>query len=259
MKHAYIRIFVLFFFVFAGKTMSAQFGLPTGFDQKTFQKNEDQAMWFLSYDSAYTAASTFDHITAGKDFICIPDKKNWQVIVGTLDAERGFKDVINYVVDAKHVATVAKKRYDTVMVGNMGRALYYANAAVTKSNIQAPGGWRKFVKLNDDKSITVWEFNDADASGNIWYGPECIYYYNADGRSLSTSKIVNKTPLMAGKAGTVINLSCPSDKMPTISSMWIAYRYMKGYPEVNIAYKTGTSTLRYNTAELTYAWEHVAN
>ncbi|HTL81453.1 MAG TPA: hypothetical protein VL651_07100 [Bacteroidia bacterium] len=261
MKQHYIRTVLLVFLAFTGRTVSAQFGLPTGFDVKTFQKNEDQAMWFLQYDSAYQAVATFDHLGSDKDFICIPDKKNWKVVVGTLDAETGFKaGAAYYIVDAKKAVTVSdKKKFDTLTVAAMGRALYSSNQSVTKANISAPGGWRKFTKVNDDKSITVWEFCDTDASGNIWYGPECAYYYSADGKNLSTSKVVNKTPLMAGKSGTTLNLSCPTDKMPTIGAMWVARRFMLQYPEVNIAYKTGTSTLRYNTTEKTYAWEHAAN
>ena len=141
----------------------------------------------------------------------------------------------------------------------MARALHSANEALAKMANKAPAGWRKFVKVNADQTITVWTFCDSDASGTIWYGPECSWYFSADGRSLVTSKIVNKAPVMAGKSGQTLNLSCSTEKMPTLGIIWIAHRYKTSFTEINVSYKTGTSTFRYNTNEKTYAWEHSAN
>ena len=140
----------------------------------------------------------------------------------------------------------------------MGRGLYNAKIALEKINNKVTG-WRKFVKLNTDMTVVVWAFPDIDAAGNIWYGPECTWYYTPDGRKLSTSKIVNKAPVMAGKNGSVLNLSCPTDKMPTVGTIWLAHKYKLVYNEINVTYKTGTSTLHYNPTEKTYAWDHAAN
>ncbi len=258
MKQPYTRI--LFFFVLvllAPRMANAQFGLPPGFDLKQFQKNEEQAMFFLQYDSAWQQVAGFDHLPASKDVICYPDKKGWKVVAGTADSS-GMKDAGFYQVDTKKTVTAARKKFDTVQVASMARALYNASVALTKLNIKATG-WRKFVGINLDGTITVWAFPDMDGSGNIWYGPECAWYFSRDGRKLNTSKIVNKAPLMAGKAGQALNLSCPTDKMPTIGTIWLSHKYKLSYNEINVKYKTGTSTLYYNKAEKTYSWEHTAN
>ncbi len=162
------------------------------------------------------------------------------------------------MVDAKNIVTISKKKFDTIQVASMARALYNSSIALSKLNMKV-SGWKKFSKINLDQSITIWNFPDADASGNIWYGPECTWYYSSNGRVPVTSKIVNKVPLMSGKSGAVLNLSCPTEKMPTIGLIWLAHRYKLSYNEINISYKTGTSTLHYNVAEKTYAWDHVAN
>lgn len=259
MKKNYFCFLLLLILSGAAKMFAQGFGLPPGFDLKTFQKNEEQALWFLQYDSTWQFVSNFDHITGGKDYICYQDKRGWKVVAGTVDSS-GFKAGASfYQVDSKHNVTAAKKKFDTIQVAAMGRALYNANMALAKLNIKSAAGWRKFARVNLDQSITVWVFCDADASGTIWYGPEFAWYFSPNGRKLNTSKIINKTPMMAGKNGEVINLSCPADKMPSIGTIWLAHKYKGKYPEINVKYKTGTSTLRYNVAEKTYSWEHVAN
>ena len=260
MKHTYPRLFLCFLLLLTVPAFSqGGFGLPPGFDLKTFQKNEEQAMYFLQYDSAWQFVSAFDHLPASKEYICYQDKRGWKVVAGTIDSS-GFKsDAVYYTVDNKHVVTVARKKFDTVQVTAMAHAYYNAGKALAKLNIKSSAGWHKFVRVNLDQSITVWAFPEADASGAIWYGPECSWYYSPNGTQLMTSKIVNKAPQMAGKAANALNMNCPTDKMPTVGTIWLAHKYKKSYSDINISYKTGTSTLRFNEAEKTYAWEHVAN
>src|ERR1044072_3575709 len=92
------------------------FGLPPGFDLKQFQKNEEQAMWFIQYDSMITRVQTFDRGLSGKDFICFQDKKGWKVVAGKIDSASGFKERKWFAVDAKNVVTEMKKEGDTVMI-----------------------------------------------------------------------------------------------------------------------------------------------
>lgn len=259
MKQAFTRLFILFFLLYGPRMAFAQFGLPAGFDLKTFQKNEDLAMWFLQYDSAWQSVAAFDHLPSNKDFVCYPDKRGWKVVAGTV-SDAGFSsDAGFYQVDNKNNVTKAQKKFDTLLVSSLGRALFNSMNELNKLNLKSAAGWRRFVKVNADQSITVWAFCDADASGTIWYGPELSWYYSPNGKTLMTSKIVRKAPLMAGKAGQTLNLSCPTDKMPTVGTIWLAHKYKMNFTEVNVAYKTGTSTLRYNKAESTYSWEHNAN
>ena len=259
MKKKYFLFLFLILFAGSSAAIAQGFGLPPGFDLKTFQKNEEQALWYLKYDSTWQAVVNFDHITGSKDYICYRDKRGWKVVAGTVDSS-GFKsDAAFYQLDGKSKVTKANKKFDTLLVAAMGRALYNANMALAKLNIKSAAGWRKFVRTNTDQTIVVQAFCDADASGTIWYGPECAWYFSPNGRKLSTSKIINKTPMMAGKNGEIINLSCPADKMPSIGTIWLAHKYKGTYTEINVKYKTGTSTLRYNAAEKTYSWEHAAN
>jgi hypothetical protein len=259
MKQAYFRTCLIALISFAPFLALAQgFGLPAGFELKKFEANQLQAMYFLEYDSAWQrVASSFAMTTANKDVICYEDKKGWKVVAGTVDSS-GFKEAAYYTVDAKNVVTLSKKKFDTVQVASMGRALYNANKALAKLNIKV-GSWKKFSKVNLNQSITIWAFPDTDAAGNILYGPECAWYYSPNGSALMTSIIVNKAPIIAGKTGSVLTLSCPTEKMPTIGAIWLSHRWKLTYNEINVSYKTGTSTLHYNVAEKTYAWDHTAN
>jgi len=234
------------------------FGLPPGFDLKQFQKNEEQAMWFIQYDSMITRVSTFDRGMTGKDFVCYQDKKGWKVVAGTIDS-LGMSNTRYFQVDAKNVVTEMKKKGDTVLVASIARAIFNANIQHKKLNLAVSSSWKKYARVNADQTITVSMFCDQDAGGTIWYGPECAWWYTADGKNVVTTKIINTAPMMAGINANTINLSCPKEKMPTVGTMWLAYRMMQKYPHINVAYKTGTSTLNYNATDKTYSWQHAAN
>ncbi len=235
------------------------FGLPPGFDLKQFQKNEEQALWFIQYDSMIVRVQTFDRGLSGKDFLCYQDKKGWKVVAGLLDSAKGFINRKWFSVDAKNVVTEMKKEADSTLIMSMGHAMYNGNVAHKKLKLNSSGGWKKYIRQNLDLTFTVSFFCDQDAGGMVWYGPECNWWYSADGTSLVTTKVINKAPMMAVAAGNNITFSCPTEKMPTVGTMWMAYRVMRKYPNVNIAYKTGTSTLSYNAAGGTYSWMHAAN
>lgn len=233
------------------------FGLPPGFDLKQFQKNEEQALWFIKYDSMITRVITFDRNMAGKDFVCFQDKKGWKVVAGKLDS-LGMVNTTWFQVDGKNVVSQMKRRTDTVLVASLSRAIYNANKLHAKLNIKSTS-WKKYARVNLDLTITVTMYCDPEAGGGVWYGPECAWWFSSDGTNLVTTKVINQAPMMGGVTGNALNLSCPKERMPTIGTMWVAFRMMQKYPEVNIAYKTGTSTLYYNTTSKTYSWQHAAN
>lgn len=234
------------------------FGLPPGFDLKQFQKNEEQALWFIQYDSMITRVQAFDRGTTGKEFICFQDKKGWKVVAGKIDSA-GIKDSKWFSVDAKNVVTEMKKKGDTVLVASMARALYNGNVQHQKLKLTTSATWKKYIRQNADMTYTVTFFCDQDASGHYWYGPECNWWFSSDGNSLVTSKVVNTAPMMAAVTGQKVTLSCPKEKMPTVGTMWLAYRMMHKYNEIDVAYKTGVSALTFNTTSHTYSWMHSAN
>lgn len=234
------------------------FGLPAGFDLKQFQKNEEQALWFIQYDSMLTRVQTFDRGMPGKDFVCYQDKKGWKVVCGTIDSA-GIKNTRWFQIDSKNVVTEMKKKGDTVLVASIARALYNGHLQHSKLNIAGSASWKKYARVNADQTITVTYFPDKDASGKIWYGPECNWWFSADGTTLVTTKVMNRTLAAASTTSNTIDFSLPAEKMPTVGAIWMAYRYMQTYPQINVAYKTGVSTLSYNATSKTYSWMHAAN
>ena len=246
---------VLFLMIIAG-TLKAQFGLPMGFNVKEFKKNEETALWILLYDTVTMKVRNFDRIPADKEVIAVQDKSGWKVVAAELTAG-SYQNATYYTVDNKYTVTAMKRKPDTTALVAVSRAMYQANENLKKLNIKV-SNWKKAVKINADQTIHVFAFCDGDANGTIWYGPECIWYFTADGKNLSASKIVNKAPMMAGKAGNVLNVNCPTDKMPTLGLIWLAHRYKTSFATVNVAYKTGTSTYLFNKDQGIYSWEHMA-
>lgn len=249
-------LFLAALLIFPAVFFAQGFGLPPGFDLKQFQKNEEQALWFIQYDSMIVRVQAFDSETAGKDFICFQDKKGWKVITGEIDSAAGIKGRKWYSIDAKNVVTVLKKEGDTALAKAMGHALYNARLQHEKLKLPESAVWKKYIRQNQDLTFTVTYFCDQDAGGVIWYGPECNWWFTSDGTGLVTSKVINKPPVMGGVSGNVLSMSCPNEKMPTVGTMWMSYRVMQKYPNISVAYKTGTSTLTYNPASGTYSWMH---
>ncbi len=253
------KISTLLFLVFVSTlALHAQFGLPPGFNVKEFQKNEQLAAWFIDYDSIWHHVTTFDREASNtKDHICIPDKKGgWRIVTGSSDSSGIWGGAV-YAADSKG-RVEQKKKADTAQLIPLGRALYQANLQLAKLNVKNMA-WRKFLRVNEDLSITIWALCDTDANGTIWYGPECTWYFSANGQTLLTSKIINRSPMVAGKTARGLNLSCPADKMPSVGTIWLALRWRNEHQEVNVAYKTGTSTMYFNKVENTISWEHLAN
>lgn len=258
-NHTYMKknyIFSVLFLMLITGTLNAQFGLPMGFNVKEFKKNEETALWILMYDTVTMKVRSFDGIPSDKEVIAVQDKSGWKVVAAELTAE-GYQNAMYYNVDNKYNVTALKRKPDTTALAAVSRAMYQANENLKKLNIKV-SNWKKAVKINADQTIHVFAFCDGDANGTIWYGPECIWYFPADGKSLSASKIVNKSPMMADKAGNVLNVSCPTDKMPTLGLIWLAHRYKINYATVNVAYKTGSSTYLFNKDQGIYSWEHMA-
>ena len=233
------------------------FGLPTGFDLKTFNKNDETAVWFLHVDTAVQEVVKFDPSAAGKNFAVYQDKKGWKVVAGTTDTTGFRDDAVFYLVDQKRTVTVATKKYDTALVASMGRALWNTDKRLKKQTITVASGWIKYVRQNADQTLTVWAFARPEDNEEIIYGPELIWYYNATGTHMNANKLLSKPTVTAVKAGNVLTVSCPNDRMPTIGTIWLAHRYAATSPGFTVTYKTGASTLRYNPVEKTYSWEHV--
>ncbi|TND06514.1 MAG: S-adenosylmethionine synthetase [Bacteroidetes bacterium] len=242
----------------------AQFGLPPGFDVKTFQKDEDQVFWLLRYDTALmkTPVPSMQMSDPGDD-LCFAwtDKKNtWHVVHGRIDSLKRYAAASHHTIDAKGKVLSSKEKPDTAMFGAHARALLNATLELKKT---IPSDWRKmnrYVKRNADNSLTVWFLPSYSQGGQAFYGPEVTYYYNASGTVLSASKKIIK-PLQGEKTdpGDEIELDYSSEKMPSLGSMYFAHRFKSNFKTIGIRYKKGTSTITYNTADKTHAWQHATN
>jgi hypothetical protein len=252
MKRALLTATAIFLLVFASHAQGG-FGLPAGFDLKQFQKNEELALWLIQYDSTVMRVIEFDRAAANQDIVCYQEKKGWKIAVGKIDS-MGIKVSSWYAMSGKTV-TPSKKTSDTSIVNAMARSLFNANKLHAKLKFNDVP-WKKYVKQNADLTFTVYMFCDKDGSGNVWYGPECMWWFSANGNNLVTTKVTNKAPMMAGVTGKVLSMSCPTEKMPSLGVLWMCHRIMAQYPEIAVSYKTGTSTLNYNVAEKTYSWQH---
>jgi|GEM_PF-3351120 len=252
--------FALLILPFAAR---AQFGLPQGFDVKTFQKDEETVFWLLNYDSAMIKApvpamqidAPFDDLA----FAYQDKKSNWHVLHGKLDSGR-YRIAAHFLLDAKGRMQSAKEKTDTAMLSSAGRALRNAHHEMRKS---LPDDWQKmnrYIRRNADNSWTVWFLPEYSEGAYAIYGAELTYYYNAAGTQLMTSKRYLKT-LQHEKpdADKDVVIDYSTEKMPTLGAMYFAHSFKSKFKSVGIRYKKGTSTVTYTPAERTYAWQHAAD
>lgn len=245
-------------FLLCGFSFSAyaQFGLPPGFDIKAFKQQEDLALWMLQYDSAQYRIHQFDTSTVRETQICIPAKDNgWKVYSGKLDSN-GLSRVHLFLISGKGKIERQTKTTDTTLSDAMARALYNARLELSKMNYTS--AWRNFIRTNLDNSITVWAFPDNTNCTSTFYGPELSWWYSEDGLKVIATK--HKTPALQGakKQAGITTYELLSEKMPSLELIYIAHRFRRSCTELNIIYKTGTSTFFYRAEEQTTSWQHQA-
>lgn len=256
-----LRFALLLFIPFSA---AAQFGLPPGFDVKTFQKDEEVVYWLLRYDTAMmkTPVPAMQMKSPEDDiaFAWTDKKNNWHVMHGMMDSARHYTPLLHQVIDGKGKVSASKEKTDTALTGSSVRALINATAELKKN---LPSDWRKmtrYVKRNADNSLTVYFLPSYSPGGMAYYGPEFAYYYDASGTRLAASKKTIK-PMNGEKPdpGDEIELDYSTEKMPTLGAMYFAHRFKGEFKTIGIRYKKGTSTITFNKTDKTHAWQHVAN
>lgn len=239
----------------------AQFGLPPGFDTKTFGKDEQIVFWLLNYDSVMqktpVPSMQLDQPEDDYAFAWADKKNNWHVVHGKLDSLGRYRMASHHQVDSKNKITSPKDKIDTAFAGGAARALRNAQKQLQKD---LPGDWKKmqrFVRRNTDNSYTVWFLPENHSGSIVYYGVDCTYYYDASGNNLTASKKNNKTIRSAeADPQKEITLEYVTEKMPTLAAMYFAHQQKTRFKSISVKYKKGTSTLIYFPAEQTHAWQH---
>jgi hypothetical protein len=247
------HLLILFFF-FAVSSVHAQFGLPPGFDIKTFKQAEQQVQWMLDCDSAAMVVNGLDSALRNKTLICIqnPKSQSWQVFAGKLDSNGLFKQV-RYTVSEKGKAEKQAKTGDTTQCDALARALW--NAKKLSLKFERPQQKRFYVQTNPDLTIKVIAFTEMKDAKRVEYDDECSWWFSADGTRLITSKII-RHGINAINVTDGIPHFYIKEKMPTVGIMYNIYRY--NYPSAIVEYKTGISTCHFKAEEQLRTWEHVA-
>lgn len=259
-KYIFVTLLLL-----APAGMYAQFGLPPGFDTKAFSKDEETIFWLLKYDSV-TQQTPAPHIEMNFpeyaiSFAWSDKKNNWHVVYGKLDSLNQFRKTTHHTINTKNKVAISKDKLDTAFTGGAARALTNGQLQLKKD---MPDDWNKmqgFVKRNPDNSYTVWFLPGNYRRSTVYYGMDCTYYFDAKGNHIVASKKNVKTAIRSAEKNPEqdITLDYPAEKMPTFGAMFFAYQQQANFKSIVLKYKKGSSTLTYNRADKTYAWEHAAN
>jgi hypothetical protein len=247
-------LFCFILFTFCSTVLSAQFGLPPGFDIKAFQQTEREVIWMLECDTAQQLVEKADATVAAQTLICIQNTKNtgWQVFAGKLDSNGLFKQV-RYTISEKGKVEKQTRTGDTTLCDAMARALWHAKQLSQKYH--RPEAKRFYVRSNTDLSIQVNAFTEMQSSARIEYDDECNWWFSANGTKLVTSKIIRH-----GIVNTDIQNGTPrfqtKEKMPTAGIMYNIYKFR--FPVAEVEYRTGISTCHYKASEMLRTWEHEA-
>jgi hypothetical protein len=245
--------------------MFAQFGLPPGFDTKAFSKDEETIFWLLKYDSVMqqtpTPAMELNQPEDDAAFAWTDKKNNWHVVHGTLDTANRFHAASHHTVNSKNKVASSKDKIDSEFADGAARALRNGLLQLKKD---MPNDWNKmqrFVRRNIDNGYTVWFLPENKSGNTAYYGMDCTYYFDAKGNHITASKKNTKTAIRSVEKNREqdITLEYPAEKMPTFGVMYFAYQQEANFKSIAVKYKKGTSTLTYNPADKTHAWEHAVN
>ena len=229
----------------------SQDGDIPAFDSTDFAVKAKLAEWLVTYDQValITADSLRDQNSAklsliGKEWFCFQDSNRaWHAVYGRF-RKGNYNVLFHYIVNSNNAAFLAKARLDSSMVTEYARALYTAGKIIKPLQDSLKLNFVRFVRRNDDKTLTVWVLPGLQPQGYAIYGGEFVYTFSADGK-----KIMGNNSYFSGKFRAVqvdrpqeITLNYETLMQPTVGSLYFVWYYKPYFTRINIQNMYYTTT-----------------
>jgi len=244
----------------------AQIESPKGiiFNLSDFNKKAQLADWLYKYDIvAWMTSDSIDkqdkkdlaHL--GKEWFCYQDKDElWHAVYGKY-VYGEFNQVFHYVVDKAGKSKIVTDKVDTTISNSYSRALITANQKVSKVKDSVHITFNQYIRLNDNKTFTVWFLPAFQKNNVVLYGGEFIYSIDPSGRKVIKDDSYYKGKFLGFKIGKphTIMIDYSDLETPTIGAIFFVWSYKKYFTNIYIecAHSKSTAVKDENNR---YTWMH---
>jgi len=234
------------------------------FDIADFNKKFEVVRWLVAYDEVawkstdvMLASDKAEIARLGKEWFCFQDKSGvWHAVYGKLENNK-FDQIFHFVVDATGKITRTSDKLDDAFVVAHARAL---NLAITKLNDSVPPNsprHNSYIRLNADKTFTVWLLPAFQPDSVAVYGGEFVYTIDAAAGKITKEESYFQGAFRGFKAAPPreIWLNYREKDKPTLGSIFFVWYYKQYFTSIFIDNSKSTSTVIKNGDH--YMWTHV--
>lgn len=234
------------------------------FDNVSFSDKLAVAEWMVEYDSVawrmseLVTRATWDELARmGREWFCYKgDDSIWHGIYGKYKDGK-YDLVIHYILGANDTIDVSCTSPDTARLSAISRAIRTAYREATPILGGSSAKMNKFVRVNDNRSISVWLMPALQSLDVALYGGEFFYRFNTTGDLLlerSEYYQGNFKGLRLGKLREV-QLNYEDTETPTLGAVYFALKYRSRFSGIRINTRAGTSLFAFSQVK-GYYWLH---
>jgi hypothetical protein len=257
-----LPLILLFIFTFTAFGQSVKTDKPA-FDIADFNKKFETAQWLVAYD--YVAWKTSDVVMTqdkkelerlGREWFAFQDKNNlWHAVYGKFENDK-YDLVFHFTMDKTGKITRSDEKIDSELLNNYARALATAGKALIEAVGTKAPAFNQYIKLNADKTFSVWILPAFQTSGIAVYGGEFIYTIDASGKKITKDESYRQAEFRGFKADKPreIWLNYREKDKPTLGSIFFVWYYKQYFTNIYIDNAKTTSTVV--KAGTDYIWVH---
>lgn len=246
-----------------GVTVSAR-AAQHDFDIADFNKKVEVVEWLVAYDTV--AWKTTDVMLAsykaeverlGREWFCFQDKTGvWHAVYGKL-ANNKFDQVFHFVVDSSGKINRTPDKLDEGFALSHARALSLATTKLRESIPANSPRHNSYIRLNPDKTFSVWLLPAFQPDGTAVYGGEFVYTIDPAAEKITKDESYFQGAFRGFKTEPPreIWLAYREKDKPTLGSIFFVWYYKHYFTKIFIDNSKSTSTLIKNGNE--YIWTHV--
>ena len=236
------------------------------FDIADFNKKFEVAEWLVKYD--LVAWKTSDVLMQqdkkeleklGTEWFCFQDKNNlWHAVYGKFENNK-YNAVFHFTMDNASKISIVTDKIDEEFLNSHARALATANkqVSVALKNTDAPL-FNQYIKLNPDKTFSVWILPAFQTNGVAVYGGEYIYTIDQTGNKITKDESYSQSNFRGFKSDPPreIRLNYRETEKPTLGAIFFVWYYKSYFTKIFIDNSKTTSTV-IQDANKNYIWVHV--
>ncbi len=238
---------------------------PTQFPVGEFSAHVKTAEWLIQYDTAaWRLSEEVSHADmdllqrTGKEWFVYRGRDSlWYGAYGRFQ-DTAYDLAMHYRINREDsIEIVTEPKPDTLMLHAVSRCIRssykQAGAILGRSYVRM----NKFIRLNGDRSISIYLLPALQPAEVAMYGGEFHYRYDEYGRKLLEKQEYYRGGFKGLRLNTEreIKLIYEDVKFPTLGAVYFALRYRNRFREIRIETLESLSVLTFNQSR-GYHWEH---